>query len=251
MRFKPQITVLTVALALAALSASVQLALGKRKEKLAHDAAQMDEQKRAVHALNRLGFGPRPGEVERVAAMGVDHWIDQQLHPERIDDSAIEARLEPLRTLRMDTREMVENFPPTPLIKAVADHKQPLPSDPSLRAVYEAQLERYYARQEQKQQAAGANVLPPDNSMKSGVQADDPAARQREDRLYADLKADQLIDLPADQRMKTILGLSPAGPACPGSGAQRQQARPGDGGHESQAAGNAARARQSATGRQR
>jgi uncharacterized protein (DUF1800 family) len=209
MRFKPQITVLTVALALAALSASVQLALGKRKEKLANDAAQMDEQKRAVHALNRLGFGPRPGEVERVAAMGVDHWIDQQLHPERIDDSAIEARLEPLRTLRMDTREMVENFPPTPLIKAVADHKQPLPSDPSLRAVYEAQLERYYARQEQKQQAAGANVLPPDNSMKSGVQADDPAARQREDRLYADLKADQLIDLPADQRMKTILGLSP------------------------------------------
>src|ERR1700686_2702547 len=145
MRFKPPITVLTVALALATLSASVQLALGKKKEKLATDAAQMDGQKRAMHALNRLGFGPRPGEVERVVAMGVDHWIDQQLHPERIDDSAIEARLEPLRTLRMDTREMVENFPPTPLIKAVADHKQPLPSDPSLRAVYEAQLERYYA----------------------------------------------------------------------------------------------------------
>ena len=52
MRFKPQITVLTVALALATLSASVQLALGKKKEKLAGDAPQMDEQKRAVHALN-------------------------------------------------------------------------------------------------------------------------------------------------------------------------------------------------------
>ena len=52
-----------------------------------------DEQKRALHALNRLAFGPRPGDVERVAAMGVDKWIDQQLHPDKIDDHALDARL--------------------------------------------------------------------------------------------------------------------------------------------------------------
>ena len=46
----------------------------------------MDDQKRALHALNRLTFGPRPGDVERVTAIGVDKWIDQQLHPEKIDD---------------------------------------------------------------------------------------------------------------------------------------------------------------------
>ena len=39
-----------------------------------------------AHALSRLTFGPRPGDVERVRAMGVDRWIDEQLHPERIDD---------------------------------------------------------------------------------------------------------------------------------------------------------------------
>src|SRR5678815_3160254 len=69
------------------------------------------EHKRALHALQRLTFGPRPGDVERVAAMGVDKWIDLQLHPDHIDDHAIETRLAPFRTLHMNAREIVENFP--------------------------------------------------------------------------------------------------------------------------------------------
>src|SRR6266481_555313 len=104
--------------------------------------AQMDGQKQALHALQRLTFGPRPGDIERVAAMGVDQWIDLQLHPERIDDSALDARLVPFRTLRMDTRELVENFPPPQVIKAVMAGKQSMPSDPVKRAVYQAQIER-------------------------------------------------------------------------------------------------------------
>ena len=55
----------------------------------------MDERERAIHALNRLTFGPRPGDVDRVLAMGVDRWIDQQLAPEKIDDRVLEARLAP------------------------------------------------------------------------------------------------------------------------------------------------------------
>ena len=54
---------------------------------------RMDGQKRAIHALNRLTFGPRPGDVERVTQMGVDQWIDLELHPDKIDDSALDARL--------------------------------------------------------------------------------------------------------------------------------------------------------------
>ncbi|HKR65817.1 MAG TPA: DUF1800 domain-containing protein [Thermoanaerobaculia bacterium] len=48
---------------------------------------------RAQHALDRLAFGTRPGDVERVLAIGVDRWIEQQLHPERIDDRAVESRI--------------------------------------------------------------------------------------------------------------------------------------------------------------
>ena len=125
----------------------------------------------------------------------------------RIDDSALDARLQPLRTLRMDTREMVEDFPPQQVIKAVAEYKLPMPSDPERRAVYEAQVERYNQRLERKQDAIATDAA----ASKNGGQAaadEDAAARQREDRLYADLKAEQLIPLPADERMKAILSMS-------------------------------------------
>ena len=105
--------------------------------------AQMDERKRALHALNRLTFGTRPGDADRVMSIGVDKWIELQLHPEKIDDKALDARLAPLRTLKMNTKELVQNFPPPPVIKAVAEGKQALPKDPEKRAVYESQLARY------------------------------------------------------------------------------------------------------------
>jgi uncharacterized protein (DUF1800 family) len=44
-----------------------------------------------THALSRLTFGARPGDAQRVRQMGVDRWIDEQLNPERIDDSKAEA----------------------------------------------------------------------------------------------------------------------------------------------------------------
>jgi uncharacterized protein (DUF1800 family) len=56
-------------------------------------AAAPSERERAEHALNRLSFGARPGDVERVARIGVDRWIDEQLHPERIDDRAVATRV--------------------------------------------------------------------------------------------------------------------------------------------------------------
>src|SRR5215470_5488814 len=64
-----------------------------------------------LHALNRLAYGPRPGDVERVKQMGLAKWIDQQLNPNSIDDKAIEARLENLPTLRMSTAKLIEEYP--------------------------------------------------------------------------------------------------------------------------------------------
>jgi len=182
--------------------ASVQLAVGRKKDKANAVASQMDEQKRAVHLLNRLTFGARNGDVERVTALGLDKWIDEQLHPEKINDSALDARLSSLRTLRMSTREIVENFPPPQVIKAVEEGKQSLPSDPVKRAVYESQMDRREAKKEKKQAAseAGAN--------EAGDAAVSPSGK-REDRLNADAAAQELLDLPPDQRMKAILQMSP------------------------------------------
>jgi uncharacterized protein (DUF1800 family) len=199
--------VLLVVVSTLGLAVSVQFAIARKNKRAATEP--LDEQKRALHALNRLAFGPRPGDVERVAAMGVDKWIDQQLHPDKIDDRALEARLEPFRTLRMNTRELVENFPPPQVIKAIAEGKQAMPSDSAKHAVYEAQLERYQAKQEQKQEAANTDPAASGGAGKTAAMSDEELARRREDRLYADLKSEDLLDLPPDQRMKAILKMSP------------------------------------------
>ena len=44
--------------------------------------AKLTEEQRALHALNRLTFGPRPGDLQKVMAMDVDDLIEQQLHPD-------------------------------------------------------------------------------------------------------------------------------------------------------------------------
>ncbi|MGA8492752.1 MAG: DUF1800 domain-containing protein [Terriglobales bacterium] len=191
---------LILLLSLLGFAVSVQMAVGKKKDKRASVSPQMDDQQRAVHALNRLTFGPRPGDADRVMAMGVDKWIDQQLHPETVDDSALDARLSQFRTLRMDTREIVESFPSEQMIKAVADGKQSLPSDPLKRAVYQAQLDRYQDKEERKQQTALAG---PEKV------AEDERARRQHEREEANQKVEQLLDLPPDQRMKALLKLPP------------------------------------------
>jgi uncharacterized protein (DUF1800 family) len=63
------------------------------------------------HALNRLAYGPRPGDVERIKQMGLAKWIDQQLNPNTIDDRAVEARLENYPTLQMSTASLLAEYP--------------------------------------------------------------------------------------------------------------------------------------------
>ena len=223
-------------LALALAGVSVAAKAWKKDKKIAA-AAQMDPHTQALHALQRLTFGPRPGDIEHITAVGLDKWIDQQLHPDHIDDSALDARLASFRTLHMDTREMVENFPPGPVIRAVMECKKPMPSDPVKRAIYQAQIERIREREERKQETAAANTpaapasgsnsqpttnqandnstLPASSANDSTVTtaehspADDRKAQRREDKLNADLKAEELLDKPADERMKEVLQMSP------------------------------------------
>src|SRR6266403_1118322 len=64
-----------------------------------------------LHALNRLAYGPRPGDVERVRQMGLARWIEQQLNPNSIDDRALDARLADYPTLRMSTAKLIDEYP--------------------------------------------------------------------------------------------------------------------------------------------
>jgi uncharacterized protein (DUF1800 family) len=72
--------------------------------------ATLTNRQRAIQALDRLAFGPRPGDVERVMQIGVDRWIDEQLHPERIADRPTDARIANYETLSMSSRDIFDKF---------------------------------------------------------------------------------------------------------------------------------------------
>ncbi|MBS1852936.1 MAG: DUF1800 domain-containing protein [Acidobacteria bacterium] len=207
-RHQPAIAIL---LSLVLITGTVPPVFGKKKEP-SPLAGRMADSQRALHALNRLTFGPRVGDVQRVLDMGVERWIEAQLHPEKLDDSALEARLAPLRTLRMSTREIVEDFPPPELIRAVADGKQAMPSDAARHAIYMAQLERYEKRQQKKQEAANTTPVPSmetqPGKMTPSPAAGDEELTRRQERLEAEARVKPLLDLPPEQRMKGILQAS-------------------------------------------
>ena len=152
-----------ILLGLVILVSAAMLFAGDKKSKSKHsDSAaapavvQMEDDKRIIHALNRFTFGIRPGDVDRVRAEGLDKWFDEQLHPEKIDDSATESRLAPFRTLKMSTKEMVENFPPPQVLKAIENGRMSMPSDPAKKAVYESRMAAYQQRQQNKEDKGAA-----------------------------------------------------------------------------------------------
>jgi uncharacterized protein (DUF1800 family) len=184
----------------------------------AENKSQLDDTKRVAHMLNRLAFGPRPGEVEQVLAMGVDKWIEQQLHPEKIDDGALEARLAPFRTLKMDSRQLVENFPPPQILKAIAEGKRPMPSDPKKRAVYESQIEAYKARQARKADETNDTTMKPGDKAIDALFDDLEMGSRRKEvmaqvepllKLEPNARFDAILKMPADQRRVLARALPP------------------------------------------
>ena len=63
-----------------------------------------------LHVLNRLGFGPASGDIERIKQLGISSYIEQQLHPERLADAAMRERLAPFQTLTKSTRELSQDY---------------------------------------------------------------------------------------------------------------------------------------------
>ena len=72
---------------------------------------ELTEDQAIMHALNRLAYGPRPGDVEYVRKLGLEKWVDQQLQPNSIDDSALDTRLQRYPTIAMSSRELLDKFP--------------------------------------------------------------------------------------------------------------------------------------------
>jgi uncharacterized protein (DUF1800 family) len=172
--------------------------------------AALNDRERVIHALNRLTFGPRPGDVDAVVAKGMDAWIEDQLHPESIDDSALNARLGPYATTRMNPKQLAQTFPSDAVIRQIIAGKRPMPDDPESALVYSVNVARIKQQDAIKAQSANADAnaavkmnagAAADNAVKTGS----PSAAEAQARAIAD----NLLALPKNQRLASLQNAPP------------------------------------------
>ena len=77
----------------------------------------LSARQQAVHLLQRATFGVRPQDVDRVLELGARQWLDDQLHPERLDDSDVQRRLEAFPAASMSQRELYDAYPPPRVLR--------------------------------------------------------------------------------------------------------------------------------------
>ena len=114
-----------VVILIASLLAAQSMVFGQKRPK----TVSLTEQQRIIHVLNRLGFGARPGDLERVKAMGLDNYINQQLNPEKIVDSVAENKVRELTALNLTTAELYEKYPQPGQLARQLQLRGKLPSD--------------------------------------------------------------------------------------------------------------------------
>ncbi len=197
------------------------------KKAVAAPVKQIEGRERVLHALNRFAFGPRPGDVAAVQAMGLKQWFERQLSPASIDDSALDARLAMFPAMKMEQAEMMRRYPSPVVLQQIIAKNLPLPTDPVEHALYADEIAFYKAakaKQEEKKSAAAQNADQGDaNSMAAemakseekaalpgdGVDPAVPAMATHEEQFYSGLEAVKIINLPPDERMQRIMAMSP------------------------------------------
>lgn len=274
-----QRTVVTILIALLVAPPSDAFAFGHKKKKQPTAAAEasspLTPEQKVLQALNRLTFGPRPGDVAAVEAMGLDKWIDQQLDPQTIDDSALEARLSAYPAMQLNLHDLTQRFPSPAMIRQAEFGRRGIPGDPVERAIYRDQIAVLEQRQQAKKQGAELKAqgppeqgpgnsapgagnndsesgLPAGGSMTAGsmtagsmaagsmaggsaaggMKQEDmtappppdmmpmpaeskpatpaaPPLEQAENKLYADLAATDVVNLPPEERVQKLVAMQP------------------------------------------
>jgi uncharacterized protein (DUF1800 family) len=223
-----------VAAVLCALMASPQVMLGEEPKvviPVTVHTAPLTQQEKVLHALNRLTFGPKPGDEAMVTKMGLEKWFELQLHPEKIDDAGLDARLDMFPAMKLSQAELEERFPGPQKLRQMERQDAVLPSDPVEHAIY-ADAEYTYKEVLKKQAAGGLSPAPKSNASliqdmaaypaatpsfpSTGTQMmpDDAKAKDGKKAFkranVMDFEAvNAVLALPPDQRMARLIAMSP------------------------------------------
>ena len=181
-------------------------------------SAQLQGDDRILHALDRFTFGPRPGDLAAVRAMGLEKWFNLQLHPASIDEVDLRARLAQFPAMQWTPDQLLYRVPSNAIIRQTIDGKLPLPERGALRAVYEDQIYRYSEKKQEKEQKKGAAAAtpadlnaPPSPAMTQITAADPdemrasyaPAPAEQQDQF------DHIAALPPAQRVSAVAAMPP------------------------------------------
>ncbi|MEO8908842.1 MAG: DUF1800 domain-containing protein [Gemmatimonadaceae bacterium] len=110
MRVTKLIGITAALLCAAPIHVSAQSSTTKKVVVARSDVRELPADQQIIQALSRLTFGPRPGDVLKVRAIGLDKWIDQQLHPEKIDDRANEQFIAGYDVLHQDQNDLLKQY---------------------------------------------------------------------------------------------------------------------------------------------
>ncbi|MFZ0746581.1 MAG: DUF1800 domain-containing protein [Terracidiphilus sp.] len=121
------------------------------KTRAAYQSGQLRGDDRILHALNRFTFGPRPGDLDVVRAIGLEKWFDQQLHPASLDESVLDARLAQYPAMQLSVEDLLYRLPSNAVIRQTINAGLPVPQGEILHAVYENQIDRVAARRQQQE----------------------------------------------------------------------------------------------------
>jgi hypothetical protein len=178
---------------------------------------QVQGQDRVLHALNRLTFGPRPGDVASVQAMGLDRWFEMQLNPGKIDDAALESRLAEYPALRMSLEALEKKYPGPQRLKALAEGRGDLPSDPLERAMVQDQVAFYKIGRARQEAAAAESQKAGADGMAGGAMAGGAMAGG-----MAGSAMDQKPLAASELAVDPMMGPAAGGPGAEGRGAARE-----------------------------
>ena len=150
---------------------------------------ELSEDEAIMHALNRLAYGPRPGDFDRIRQMGLEKWIDQQLNPESLKDAALNQRLADYPTLKMSAAELAEAYP---------DAKQAAKQQGSTKAEFQQQRQEQ-AREQRQQLKDSGDAADPARTQLAKVQGPrrilvDLSMAKLERAIYSERQLNEVMD---------------------------------------------------------
>ena len=113
MRITKLVAISAALLSVAPIGASAQKSGAKTPQKTAiarSEVRELPADQQIIQALSRLTFGARPGDAQKVRAIGLDNWIDQQLHPNKINDDALNAFVSRYSALNQDENDLLRQW---------------------------------------------------------------------------------------------------------------------------------------------